>query len=602
MHLDAVSQAVARQINGQRAGKIAIDLNQFDRYFTNDSFARGSTWLAERFREAGCAETEVVGLPADGQTRMQDWTMPLAWQCESAELRLVEPNEELLCSREKEPRCVAQWSAGTAGQVRAGLHLLRDDAPYPAGTFVLTDKHPQEIIKRARQAMPAAFVSDFVRPGYADHRTMWTNALSEEPGWWGVLAGQITAPVFMIPPALGKRLREMLAKQPVTLAGHISGRVGPGVMSTVTAVTPGERRDQEVLLFAHGYEAGANDNDSGVAAIVEAATALGELIKSGVLPKPKRSIRWLIVSECYGTVGFYTLRAELAKRGIVGLYLDTVGDKTRPDYPLVLSRTGAALPTFANALVKLVLDRLPADRKADYHWAYANEIPTADHMVSDPMIGIASPWMGRGHQFTAWHCSDDTAALIDPDTMYGSAFLAAVYAYFAAAAEDDDAAWLAEKMLPLMEEELASRAKPEEADRHAFWRWSLRRCIESTAGLAGSDAAQRRIGTIAQRFEAPNTWEPKPVGMEDPATAKMVPVRNVWGTLTFESLPPESRTMGTPRWSEALTDAWFWADGTRTIEQIASIVSTELGAPPRKGLATFFDLAAKAGLCRLKHA
>ena len=84
-----------------------------------------------------------------------------------------------------------------------------------------------------------------------------------------------------------------------------------------------------------------------------------------MLPKPKRSIRWLIVNECYGMVGFYSVKAELAKRGIVGLYLDTVGDRCRPDYPIILHRTGAAVPTYANALVKLVLDRLPEPYKGD---------------------------------------------------------------------------------------------------------------------------------------------------------------------------------------------------------------------------------------------
>ncbi len=401
--------------------------------------------------------------------------MPLAWQCESAELRLVEPVEELLCSRTIEPRCVAQWSSATPGMVRAELRLLQDDAPYPAGAFVLTDKHPQEIIKRARQAMPAAFISDWVFKDYPDHRTQWINALSEEPGCWGVLARQITAPVFMIPPKVGKRLREMVAAGPVTLAGQINGHVAPGTMTCATAVTPGERRDQEVVIFAHGYEAGVNDNDSGVAAIVEAATAIGDLIGRGVLPKPRRSIRWLIVNECYGMVGFYSVKAELAKRGIVGLYLDTVGDRCRPDYPIVLHRPGAAKPSFASALVKLVLDRLPEPYKGIYHWAYENHVPTADDMISDPMVGIASPWMGRGHEFTAWHCSDDTAATLDAETMYSSSFLAAVFAYFAAAAGDDEAAWLAEQMLPLVQAELADRVKPDETERQHFWRWARAR-------------------------------------------------------------------------------------------------------------------------------
>jgi hypothetical protein len=602
MQLDAISSAAAKVINGSRACKLAATLNEYDKYYTNPSFANASSWLAGQFRQAGCVDAEVVELPADGHSRMQDWTMPLAWQFTSAELHLAGPADELLCSREKEPRCVAQWSAGTPGMVRATLHLMQDDTAYPAGSFVLTDKHPAEIIKRAREAMPAAFISDFVRKGYPDHRTMWINALSEEPGFWGVLAGQITAPVFMIPPALGNRLRQMLADRPVMLAGQIDARVGPGVMTVATAVTAGQRRDQEVVIFAHGYEAGVIDNDSGAAAIVEAAAVLGDLINRGVLPPPKRSIRWLIVSECYGMVGFYTVRAELAKRGIVGLYLDTVGDKSRPDYPFILHRTGAVNPSYANALVKLVFDRLPADRKPEYHWKYENEIPVADHMITDPMVGINSPWLGRAHEFNAWHSSDDVASLLDENSMYASAFLSAVYAYFVAAADDQDAAWLAEQMLPLMRAELAERIKPEETERQTFWRWALRKAIESTGRLAEDGAGREKIGQIARQFEAPDEFHANPAEFDDPAAGRPIPVRNVWGTITFESLPPEKRTMGSPRWSEQVNNAWYWADGQRSIAEIAQIVSLEMGTPVRKSLPAFFALAQEAGLCTLRPA
>ncbi len=602
MDLDAVSKAVADALDSGRACKFAADLNEYDKYYTSDSFARGSAWIVEQFARAGCSDAEVVELPADGETRMQDWTMPLAWSCPAGELRLVEPTIELLCSREQEPRCVAQWSSHTAGTVRAELHLLRDDAPYPAGAFVLTDKHPQEIIKRARQQMPAAFITDFVAKGYPDHRTMWINAMSEEPGLWGVLAGQMVAPVFVVPPAVGKRLREMAAKGPVTLEGFIDAQVAPGVMTCATAVTAGERRDEEVVVFAHGYEAGVIDNDSGVAAVIEAATTLGDLISRGVLPKPKRSIRWLIVNECYGMVGFYSVKPELAKRGVVGLYLDTVGDKSRDDYRFRLHRTGAAEPTFANALVQLVFDRLPEGRKANFHWEYENELPLADHMISDPMVGIASPWLGRGKEFDAWHSSDDVASLLDEDSMYGASFLAAVYAYFVAAAGDGEAAWLAEQMLPLMEQELGSRVESGQTEREHFWRWALRRCIESTAKIADGEGAALKIGGIAQRFEAPAELQVAPAELEDATTAALVPVRNVWGTITFESLPAEKRTMGSPRWSEQYNGAWYWADGQRSIAQIATLLSLELGTPPRKNLPAFFALAREAGLCTLKYA
>jgi len=601
MHLDPIVQSVGKAVKASRACEFAAKLNEYDRYFSSNAFAKSSAWIAERLKEAGCTDAEVVQMPADGKTRMQDWTMPLAWECEAAELRMVEPNQELLCSRELEPRCVAQWSAPTDGEVVAELHLLADDKPYPAGAFVLTDKHPQQIIHLARQTPPAAFISDYVAEGYPEHRTMWINALSEEPGFWGVLEGQATAPVFVIPPAVGKRLRQLLSKGPVKLAGRIDGRVGPGVLTVATAVTPGQRRDQEILVMAHGYEAGVIDNASGVAAFVEAATVLGELIRSGILPPPKRSIRWFATNECYGALGLYTSRPQLARAGIAGLYLDTVGDASRADYPFKLHRIGAASPSFANSLVKLVFDRLPEPFRSAYHWQYEDELPLADHMISDPMVGIPTPWLGRGKEFGAWHSSDDVADLLDETSMYGASFLAAVYGYFAAAAEDEDAVWLAENILPVLQQELTERVKPDQEDRQRFWRWALRRCVRSAAVLADSAAGKKKVEAVAGRFDGPDAFEAPPAELDDPDGARLVPVRKTWGTLTFESIPADRRQFGSPRWNEPVNGAWYLADGKRTIAQIATMVSLELDRPVRKNLTGVFRLAAEAGLCELKE-
>jgi len=600
MHLDEIAGKVAERINPERACQFAASVNDFDRWFTSSAFTRSSQWIVERLREAGCVEAEVVELPADGRTRMQDWTMPLAWDCDFAELRIVEPIEQVLCSREMEPRCVAQWSAGTDGWVTAELHLLEEDKPYPKGAFVLTDRHPQSIIKMARETMPAAFITDYVRQGYPEHRTMWINALAEDGGW-GVRAGQISAPVFVIPPAVGRKLRDLLKKGPVRLTGRIDANLAPGIMPIATAVTPGRSRDAEIVVMAHGYESGVIDNASGVAACIEAATVLGELIRAGVIDQPQRSIRWLIVSECYGTVGLYTIRPELARRGLAGLYLDTVGDRSREDYPFKLHRVGAASPTFVNGLVKLILQRLPEKWKRDYHWRYENELPLADHMISDPMVNIPTPWLGRAQEFPAWHCSDDRPELLDEVSMASASFLAAAFAYFAASAGDDEAAWLAENLLPVLEEELADRAGPDEPERRAFWQWALRRAAKTAANLARSAAGREKALEAAERFAGSDEFQPAPAELEDPRAASVVPVRRVWGTLTFESLPPERRAFGSPRWSERINAAWFWADGKRTVSQIATLVSLELGGSPQKNLIQLFDLAAEAGLCDLKE-
>ena len=93
-----------------------------------------------------------------------------------------------------------------------------------------------------------------------------------------------------------------------------------------------------------------------------------------------------------------------------------------------------------------------------------------------------------------------------------------------------------------------------------------------------------------------------PAQFDDPATGRAVPVRKVWGTITFEGLPLDKRTQGSPRWSEQVNNAWYWADGKRSVGEIAQIVSLEMGTPLRKSLPAFFALAQEAGLCTLKHA
>ena len=592
---------IADAVDGARACWFGREVNARDRLFTSSAFQQSAQWAKEQLAESGMVDAEVVQLPADGQTRMQDWTMPLAWECDEGELRLIQPAEKLLCRRQDEPRCIAMWSAPTDGQIRGPMQVLGEGETPQRGAFVLTDQHPMAVLAAAAEAGVAAIVSSWVVKGYADHRTTWCNSISTD-GCWGLRAGQPTIPVFMIPPRVGQELRELAdGGSNVELAGRIDGSVGAGTMPVTTARLAGRDHTQEVLVMAHGFESGANDNASGVAAVLEAARVLGQLIASGKLPAPRRSIRWFVTNECYGAVGLMTQRPDIARHCFVGLYLDTVGDASRADYPFKLHRIGAATPSVANGVAGLVLQSLPQDIADAYFWRYENELGLADHMITDPMIGIATPWIGRAQEFPAWHCSDDVPELLDETTMAASSILAAAYAYFLASAGDAEAAWLAEAMLPLLEEELQDRIDGDVPGSEAFWRWSLKQHLLKAADLAETEDGRQRVAAIADKWPA-DEFVPKGLEMDDPRAAELVPVRKTWGTLTFESLPPEERTFGSPRWNERYNGAWYWSDGKRTVAQIAELVQLEVGGKPQTKLLALFELAAKAGLCRLVEA
>ena len=54
-----------------------------------------------------------------------------------------------------------------------------------------------------------------------------------------------------------------------------------------------------MLALGHSSEQGAQDNATGVAAILEAMTALNRAIAAGKLPRPRRSIRMLANGQGY---------------------------------------------------------------------------------------------------------------------------------------------------------------------------------------------------------------------------------------------------------------------------------------------------------------
>jgi hypothetical protein len=84
------------------------------------------------------------------------------------------------------------------------------------------------------------------------------------------------------------------------------------------------REGEEVLIVGHMYEWGANDNCTGSSAILESVGTLNELIASGVLPRPKRSIRVWLGFEMYGSMAFAMHNLErLRTRTIASVCCDT---------------------------------------------------------------------------------------------------------------------------------------------------------------------------------------------------------------------------------------------------------------------------------------
>ena len=108
------------------------------------------------------------------------------------------------------------------------------------------------------------------------------------------------------------------------------------------------------------------------------ARTLSRLIRSGALPRPERTIRFIWPPEIEGTIALLNARPEFARRTLATIHLDMIGGNSEitksvlrvhgspPSLPSFVSEVGFAFARFVNAQSLLFADtgarRFPAGR------------------------------------------------------------------------------------------------------------------------------------------------------------------------------------------------------------------------------------------------
>jgi hypothetical protein len=269
---------------------------------------------------------------------------------------------------------------------------------------------------------------------------------------------------FVLSPRAGDGLRDIYAKlqaepsgpKPLILHAKADTTFFPGRVQNAMAFIPG-LTDEEVLMTAHlcHPRSMAVDNASGVAAVMEAARAINDLISSGRLPKPRRSLRFLLVPEMTGTFTFLASNGSLIPRVVAGINLDMVGaSQELCKGPLVLETPPRSQGMFGMELLEKIL--LSTGSKARTN-SGTSQVPLfkycvtpfsggSDHYIlSDPTVGIPTPMMIQWPD-KFYHTSYDTMDKLDPVMLGLVTATAATYAYFLAKAGYPEAIWLASEM------------------------------------------------------------------------------------------------------------------------------------------------------------
>lgn len=170
------------------------------------------------------------------------------------------------------------------------------DALVEPGMILLTGERIRNVEFQARERGAAAIISTYLMPYCVDPtgRSREQDAIFVDT----VRAGT-EMPSFYVSPRVGNAIRNTTrVGGKVRLRAIVRFAVRP--LRTVIATIEGAERPNEVVhLVAHIDGAGANDNASGLGAMVEGALLVKRLIDAKVLPRPRRSLAFVLGREAH---------------------------------------------------------------------------------------------------------------------------------------------------------------------------------------------------------------------------------------------------------------------------------------------------------------
>lgn len=654
-----ILDALAKEYSGERAKRHVEEIARFHRIQASPGLRAAATYAYDYLRGLGL-KAEILRFAGDGATQYWTALMPQEWQCSDAQLRLVQPvgKAGLLADFAEDKISIIQRSIATPPEgIEAEVVALdggEEEADYAnidvAGKLVLTKGNlprVQQLAVQRRGALGIIFDGMREQPPVRPPFDL-AAARQYTSFWWRPEDKRCFG--FVLSPRHGEELRRTLHSarekgESVRLHARISAGFVNGHMDAATAVIAGEI-DEEILIVAHicHPQPSANDNASGVGAVLELARALQALIAAGTLPRPRRSIRFLLPPENYGTWAYCASDDKRRARTVAAINLDMVGENQELcGSSFLVERLPRAMAAPVDMLAVAIQEALAQEvgglndlgSYALFRYASTPFNGGSDHYIlSDPSVGIPCPmlieWPDR-----FYHTSFDTVDKVDPASLRRAGLLAGTYAAFLAGAGPEEAAWLAYEAHIRYKAQLARtgqdamtalRLSPAlaggktdtlagdiarlqkqllfQADRHQVSLGWLQRLggddIGPTTRTLQSDAAaaawsewtaqSETAQGIAARAGLPRLPAPPERQLDEWETAAqaITPLRRLPGPI---HLPPYLARLSVEKqdaWRaasrahratpEVLLDlAMYWADGKRTLLEIADMVELETG-------------------------
>jgi hypothetical protein len=619
--LTSVIRTIRQEVQPDSAMATMRQVYARDRFFTFSAFQKTASYLHGRMRASGFEQVETVQPPADGKTQFGFWTMPLAWEATSARLEIlgdrVPADSRVLADYPRIPASLGMWSGSTPpGGIEAEIVAVSHevvgqlDRLDVRGKLVLTDFNPAGSKAELVKAGALGAINSFTENRDLSNGRQWINAWGDSG--WGYTQRSTPLLSFSITPAQTQLLRKSLASGPVRVRATVDTRYHEGSYPYVTGVVPGTG-DQEVLALAHTSEQGAHDNATGVAATLEALATLNRLILAGKLPRPRRSIRLLLMPEMYGSMHYVASNPERIRRTVAAICVDTPAaayEIAGTEYSFYLNPHVAK--DFTDALIlEIASTYFPAVKRP---WHEKPFTTGTDTYLAEPLVGVPTVWPYSGSGVETHHNSEDTPDRVDPRSLRDLSVVTAAFLYVTAHAGPDEAVWLAQLSETRAYEQIVRRTD-------ALLRGSQERAGEQLAYAVDREkqAVSSVMRLIAPHLESATSETLRPalarldafgelqlqrlrpaVQRQDPRdanpeAAKIVVKRKRFGTIPLDDLPRD-RWEGQPSgaWALVPTIALYWCDGKRNLAEVARLTEFELG-PTNFNFVAYFRFLRKNG-------
>lgn len=646
---EQVIKPLAEEVSGVAAKRNLDRITLYHRMRASAPFRESAEFIRQQLLNYGLENTRILEYPADGTTMYGTQKSRFAWDVEFAELWELKQQDGVW----RRERRLADWDAmplslaqdSLAGEVEADLVDIGAGTSASdylgknlAGKLVLTSSQPESVANVAVGQHGAAGIISFA----ANQKTAWWKE-DDRLVRWGHLDSfpRVATFAFMISLGEARRLQARLAQgEQVRFHALVRAAQRAGQYTLVDAAIPGTDpavEHQEIIFTCHldHPRPGANDNASGCAAILEVARTLHTLVIHGLLPAPRRTLRFIWAPEIEGSL-VYLSRRQDTENILANIHLDMVGGGPQTKAVFRVSGGPMSLPGFSADLAHEI-GRFVNHQTEQFASGMAVPYPLISaeggkeplmalmegiSLGSDHQVFNEGSWRIPGFYLHDWpdryiHTNFDQAANIDPTKLKRSAFIAALGGWTLANLGPQDAAGL----LALLKRNALSRAA-EALDRSRHWssedaavarqvyaEVEIRKLHSLAAFMAiEADVVAERQRFIGQLYELAGDSSAEVTagsGVMYRRNPEIQGPMNAFGYGYLEAHLPADKLSGLrlPDWANTRFDNGEFAyealnlvDGVRSVSRIRDWLTAELEPVPVEVVAEYLEALESIGV------